>query len=150
MVKMHRKSDEYANVDVLCGLGGGIPHIYNNIRHPKQFDLENQNISNAIVDVVNSIDGEKVKVIESQLEKFEYDIEQNIVDEKSKATTEIPSYTRFIFLGFYKNAIQLVKYSLITLLSAITVVTGTNKCIDIWETNGNYTAQNTANELVSI
>jgi len=137
---MNVKSDEYANVDVLCGLGGGIPHIYN-VKQPKQFDLENQNISNLLVDAVKTIDSEKVKVIESQLEKLEYDIEQDIVDEKSKETTGIPS-TRSIFLDFYKNGIQLVKYSLITLLSVIAVVTGTKKFVDIWEIQGNNTSHN--------
>lgn len=127
-------------VDVLCGIGGGVPHVYSITTRPPQGDLENQigemfELDN-ILNISKSIDRDKVNVLTTELDKVELDLEQQITDERSKQTSTGGQSSRYLSLTRYRNAVHLVKYGFISVMYLITVLGAGNEFLKLWPKTG--------------
>jgi len=127
MDKNKHKSGEFCSVDVLCGTGYGVPHVYKEHSKPRisrQTNDNTESIKEVAFKALESINGGKIKVIKQTLDQMEYDVDQDMLEENLKKNKSI---VRYKCLECYKNSIHIYKYVIITILTVLSLAVGVNE-----------------------
>jgi len=121
------KSGELCSVDVLCGTGYGVPHVYKEHSKPRmsrQTSDNTESIKEVALKALESINGGKINVIKQTLDQMEHAIDQDMLEEKLKKNK---STLRYKLLECYKKFINIFKYVIIIIVTVFTLAVGVNE-----------------------